>query len=221
MTHVSLTKKGFTARRRPAFSLIAVLIIAMIAMGILGGVMFSLDSSYFTLRSEDESMNEYLVLQNEVEEARAFLKKAMMERSEVLRWRGADGSGVSISSLDDLLLYDPAPGAVVGRLKNGGEIAIGGLRGKVYVDIYDMQYEPKDLDAGISEAERAQLPPSLIITVEEKIESGEEEDKDDEPEDPSTPSDKTGSYLIKATFVNDSDGGQKTVEVALMQGTKD
>jgi hypothetical protein len=212
MIRVFLTKKVFTAMRRPAFSLVAVLIIAMIAMGILGGVMFSLDSTYFTLRGEKESLDERVLLENAVEKARAFLKKTMMERAEVIRWK--DSGRETITSLNDLSLY-----------ASSEDVSAGSLKGSLYVNIYDMQYKVEDLDSGLREDERLLLPPASILTGGD----GEETDTDVDPSESleggvSEPiadaNTKTGSYLIRATFVNGGDGGQKTVEVALLQGTK-
>jgi hypothetical protein len=201
------------------------LIIAMIAMGIVGGALFSLDSAHFTLRSEREAMDEYNILQDYVEEAQAFLKKDMGGRfvnsgDKLLHWSGY-GSSETIDDPDELLLCDPVTGAVVGDFKDE-EVTRGNLKGRITVKIYDMDYKTSDIDPSMSAAQRAQLPPVLTTKG-----GGEPPVVEFVPVDPYAKAEEnngpsnTGSYLIRATFTNDSDEAQRTMEVALMQATGD
>jgi hypothetical protein len=205
-------------KRRPAFSLVAVLILAIAGMAVIGGVMYTFDAFSGSARMTVSGTTEYNVLQDAVERGKSFLREEMTKTGVTVALRAAPPS--QITSHRDLLIQDS--GTVIGHFVVSEDMkGLGGHQsiGVLNVYIYDMQYDPATVNPGMTDAERAALPPSLNLTATGSsggVEDGTPGGLGGGGGGSGGPTTSAGAYLIRATLVRE-DGRQKSIETALVQ----
>jgi type II secretory pathway pseudopilin PulG len=203
-----------SARRR-GFSLLAVLIIAIIGMAIVGGVIQVTVASSSGSRTSAASSVKYNFLQHAVEEGKAAVKAAMDDDVTLLKY---NSSMSTITSADELLVDWDFGAGTNGIVKSKtlskqelGRLGITGNSGELVVRIYDMQYDPGKIpEVGaepgmISPEQFSLLPPSTPLP------------SNDDPYGTAwapdrkanhLTSDSTGVYLVRASL---EVGGHETV----------
>ncbi|MDR3322255.1 MAG: hypothetical protein LBS93_07375 [Synergistaceae bacterium] len=203
-------------RRRPAFSLLAVLVLAVIGMAFVSGVMYTFNTFSSASRAAVSRKMEYNVLQEGVERGKAFLRSEMVARDDAFRYKGG-----KVESLDDLLIRDESNNVMNVPLPNGGQISENGVKGNLSVLIYDMQYEPSDVKGTIEG-----IPPSTRLRTSPGVASGTPGEPDEavgsSAATTGSASKTAGVYLVRAIFERDDGGGQKsqkTIETAVLQRT--
>ncbi|MDR3279207.1 MAG: hypothetical protein LBT23_01735, partial [Synergistaceae bacterium] len=186
------------------FSLIVVLIIAMVGLAVVGAVVQLVGQSSGAGRTASASAEKYNFLQDAVENGKAKLKSMTDNTDPVPRYT-IPGSG-KIGLVEDLLITS---GDIVSRrLLSGSERGRLGIEpGKnayLTVRIYDLEYDHTILDSTLgSDPTKAKvlsmIPPSLLESA--------------------TPDPNIGKYLIRATLdVDDAD--PSILESAILQSNK-
>jgi hypothetical protein len=202
---------------KSGFSLIAVLLIALVGMSLVGGMMYTLQS--YAGKSSVVLSDTVLdnILEDGLERGRAALKARMMNEDPPPRWTDKPGLGVDsdIDSVETLLLED---GTVYTATQN-----LFGKTANIKVEIFDMQYDP----APAKNAVKITDPEELKLIPHSLMLKGVVDDWDDEnPELPgggpltSDPPVNGGAYLIRATLeVLDSGNNRevKILEAAVVQ----
>jgi hypothetical protein len=193
---VSLRKKSLVhwgGARREGFSLVLVLLIAIIGSAILGSVVYMIGGfaggSRATMRGEDI----YVQMQDEIERAKAALKLEMNKvtaPSDVLKM-----SGGTIDSLDDLIIHDGSGIFAPGNVNKN--VAYGGKSAELKVRIFDMLYPAGGVDDTDSDLV-ASLPPCMESMKSDFLTQG------------------IGVYLIRATLTLDGDT-LDTIETSVIQ----
>jgi hypothetical protein len=194
-------------RKRSAFSLLAVLVIAMVGMAIVGAIMHTFQSSVGATHVVISKKLEYNLLQDGVEKGKSILKSRMNNTDPPPRGVNMD----NIDSLDDLLLED---GVVYTRNLGGSDLA--GGTGRIVVQIFDMEYNPANVH--ITEpGEMEKLPPSILLGSV----GGRYGDEEVDIRNPSGGgSSNSGAYLIRATLeINDAHGDKriKVLDTSILQ----
>jgi hypothetical protein len=213
------------------FSLLVVLIIAIIGLAIVGATLQFTVSSSGAGRVASASSTKYNLLQDAVEKGKAALKAAMDNTASPPRYPQTPGA--LIKSTDDLLLPDtpnPLGNAIYQEFDKGelGRLGIAGNSGTLAVQIYDMQYDPKNVapvGAGADNISPEQLnliPPSITVTGEGGINPGMSTLNANRQRlrRVGGTADNTGVYLVRATLrVNDATAAGKTwmLETAIIQ----
>jgi hypothetical protein len=213
--------QGVMARKRRAFSMIAVVIIAVSGMALVGGILYTFNSFAGASRQSTSESWEYNVLQEAVEQGKAIVRERMLDENatEPLTWLKPSNG---INDFRDLRVISP-DGTLIPTPMNVTKISGRDLGGTLSMYILAMDYDPKynpngDLDPGIAPAAKALLPPSLKITgTGNSIVDGEALGEDD-PNDTDDPgkSGRSAAYLIRAVFVDDN-GAEKSIETAIVQ----
>ncbi|MDR1516192.1 MAG: hypothetical protein LBS45_10910 [Synergistaceae bacterium] len=170
--------RSVKARKRRAFSLIAVLIIALAGMALVGGILYTFEAFSGASRQTTSSSWEYNILQEAVEHGKAFVREqtlALIPDDDLpLTWKESDTD--KISSLSSLLIRGK-DGTQIGHLIKNYPINEKGLNGTLNLYIYSMGYTSDDIDdSALSASDRALLPPSIIMP------EGGGGDGDSEPE---------------------------------------
>jgi type II secretory pathway pseudopilin PulG len=224
-----MTIRARTGNGRRGFSLITVLIIAIIGVAIVGVTMQLMTSSSGAGRVASAAVTKYNILQAAVEEAKAVLKENMDNTNPPPRYFKTSPTPITASTditSSDMLLIETdliaqGPGIAVKRTLTRtdlGQLGIAGNNGDLSVAIYDMQYEPARVRVDLmSSADVARLPPSINL-------------KGDADWDPSVRvkvaeekaagllggnATNMGVYLIRARLV--LNGSEDTLDSSLMQ----
>jgi hypothetical protein len=219
--------KIITRRRRRAFSLIAVLVIAIAGLALVGGILHTFQAFSGASMQVMSSSWEYNYLQEAVEQGKAFLRDQILaldpSTSEPLKWKQSETD--KISNLRDLLIRDRS-GNPIGHRINDRPISEKGLDGTLNLYIYSMAYVSDDFHSSLTDAQKAQLPPSLIVNSG----PGGGEMMESTPEDPGEevsgpaptgPSTAAAAYLIRATFTDKATGNEKSIETAIVQSMRE
>jgi hypothetical protein len=164
------------ARKKRAFSLIAVLIIALAGMALVGGILYTFEAFSGASRQVTSSSWEYNILQDAVEQGKAFVREQMLSLGP--DDKPLSGKTGKIEGLEDLLIRDDDGTTIIGHLIKDKPINERGLHGKLNLYIYSMNYKSEDIDSSISPTDKALLPPSIILP-----EVGDGKEKSD-PDDP-------------------------------------
>jgi hypothetical protein len=193
--------------RRRGFSLIAVIVISLAGMALLGGLFYTFQSMSGRTQNVTSRSTTYNMLQDGVEQGKAFLKDVMMDETEALRRKAG-----TILSVSDLLICPKGSTTTpIGHIVKSADVHIGADKGVLNVYIYDMQYKKEDIGTGITPAARAELPPMMLVGGKNWEEIEYEGDDDD-----SAASINIGAYTIRATFTS-GNGEVKTIETAVVQ----
>jgi hypothetical protein len=144
--------KNLKGRRRQAFSLIAVLIIAIAGLALVGGILYTFQAFSGASRQAMSASREYNLLQEAVEQGKALVRERMLARNPDEGPLMRKSHPAPITTLEDLLIQEPQEFPID---KNG-------LKGTLKLYIYAMDYTSDDV-AGLSDSEKALLPPSLIL----------------------------------------------------------
>ncbi|MDR0649440.1 MAG: hypothetical protein LBF92_08920, partial [Synergistaceae bacterium] len=192
MKHLCVIKP----RGRRAFSLIAVLVIALAGMALVGGILYTFNSFSGASRQVTSDSFEYNLLQEATERGKAYVRdkilaidptafEASNPDKRPMKWKDGKAEGSKIGSPNDLLInLKEIDNPQVTHITAGA----GGARGDLTLYIFDMEYASTDLAPGLTPDERAQLPPA--------IQSG---------------ADTAGTYLIRAVFVDSDTGVEKSI----------
>ncbi|MDR0615270.1 MAG: hypothetical protein LBG29_00525 [Synergistaceae bacterium] len=211
------------ARKRRAFSLIAVIAIAIAGLALVGGILYTFQAFSGASMQVTSSSWEYNFLQEAVEQGKAFLRNQTLSlepgTDEPLTWKESDSD--KIENLTDLLIRDK-DGKQIGHLTSRN-INERGLNGTLNLYIYSMAYTSDDISVSIPAEDRAQLPPSFPI-----YSSGAESEWEEGPLEPGAiiTSDDIGTsggeaaYLIRATFTDNVTHSEKSIETAIVQSMK-
>jgi hypothetical protein len=160
--------------KRAGFSLVLVLLVAIIGSAIMGSVIYMLGGfaggSRATMRSEEI----YIQMQDEIERAKAELKLRMNSASDPMKM---SHSG-TITSMDNLIIHD---GSVIFAPANVNKnVTYGGQNYVLEVRIFDMQYPAANVN---------DTDPDLVAALPPCMESVA-----------SDLGDNIGVYLIRATL---------------------
>jgi hypothetical protein len=209
--------------RRRGFSLIAVLVISLAGMALLGGLFYTFQSMSGRTQDVMSQSTTYNTLQDGVEQGKAFLKDEMMKGTEALWWSKSGEKSKSIKNVSDLLICSvSSTGAKtpIGHVVKSADVKVGADKGVLNVYIYDMQYEPDDIDPDIAPAARAELPPMMSVNSGggggSDMEGAEASDTDAGGDEGGGPSINAGAYVIRATLTR-ANGEAKTIETAVVQ----
>lgn len=153
------------------FSLIAVLVIAVIGMALLGVAFYIYESSVGQASVTIQRSLEYNAMQAGLERAKSELVSMCDHMNSVPRWYDVSGSPTTISSPDDLVIEG---GTFTETVNVSGENA------QLVVQIFDAGYSESSLASSITD--EMLMPPGMQIT-------GATED-----------SKYIGSYLIRASL---------------------
>ena len=224
-------KLGYARAKRKGFSLIVVLIVAIIGLAIVGTMVQMTVTSGGGGRVSSASGTKYNFMQDAVEKGKAALKESMNHTGDAPRFVGYYSTTPPvIAELDHLLIsqdFPPISGNPDGIVEDRavskaelGRLGIAGNGGTMLVKIYDMQYptDPSILTLSSSSPDFNRLPPSIILTTEEEW--------DDIPTaappwwkaiySKATP-DSNGVYLVRAVLTI---GGKETVlDSSVVQST--
>jgi hypothetical protein len=182
-------------KRLKGFSLIVVLIIALIGMAFIGVVLSTFELFSSASRNEWRAEDVYNELSREVEKAKATLKQEMIASTEPFKM---DTSIATITSLDQLIIVHPATGEHVGE-RNDVPVSVGGKRALIQVRLYTMEY---DLNI-VPDTILKELPPVMRLKAQGAGGSSGPKGEDSGPPGPrgtSTHASNSGIYLIKATM---------------------
>jgi hypothetical protein len=188
------------ARRRRAFSLIAVLVIALAGMALVGGILYAFNSFSGASRLVVSDSWEYNLLQEAAERGKAYVREKILAidpdqtgiNGHDMTWEEKVGGATKISKHSDLLIHEEALPTPAGAR---------GVRGAMRLYIFDVDYDAEeDLAALFPEDEKALLPPALPSGIGIKDRG-------------------FGTYLIRAVFVDDT-GVEKSIETAIVQSKK-
>jgi type II secretory pathway pseudopilin PulG len=209
------TARNGNLGRRRGFSLLIVLVIAIIGLAVVGVTVQMTTTSSGAGRMASATNVKYNFLQHAVEEGKAALKEKMDNEDDPPRFVGYDTTP-TITAADELLIdEDFGIGEDPGIVKNTtltkaqlGRLGIAGDSGTLVVKIYDMGYDPKKVSPG-SDDELKKIPPSIIIAKDQWNNRGEE------GEILSESSLNVGAYLVRASLrVGDS---ETVLDSAIMQ----
>jgi len=205
--------------KRGGFSLIVVLIVAMVGLAVMGATMQLLGYSSGSGRVTTSGNDKYNILQSGVEEAKAEIKRRMDNHNPPPKY--TDKPGISdATEIDDIgVLLIQNGNVVAGRAYEKRELSGGGL---LDVSIYDMQYDPElvPVDAMTKEA-LMRIPPSIALSGEDPWRKrgstlAPEEENYTAYGSGST---NTGVYLIRSTL---REGNEETVlDATLLQSNND
>lgn len=161
------------------FSLIVVLIIAVIGMALIGVTFYIYDSSVGHATVAIQRSLEYNAMQAGLERAKSALVLMCDNENTVPRWYDVAGRSSTISGPADLVI-------------EGGtfteNVRVGGKDARLVVEIFDAGYAESSLAASVDN--EMQMPPAQQIT-------GDIND-----------SQAIGSYLIRATLTIDGEAKQ-------------
>jgi hypothetical protein len=163
--------KNLKTLRRRAFSLIAVLIIAIAGLALVGGILYTFQAFSGASRQATLSSREYNLLQDAVEQGKAFVREqtlALVSSDKPLTWK-REGFDNKVYSVGSLLLRDKSGNNVIGHLIKDKQVKENGLDGTLNLYIYVMGYTSDDLVS----PDIPLLPPALILG------SGSGDDDDD------------------------------------------
>ena len=218
-------------RARQAFSLVIVLIITIAGMSLLGGLLYMFDAFAGASRVAVNDAEVYNYLQSQIEDAKSILRSYMLDEKKKVQAK-IEAPSV-LNSLEDIEVYkknddgswDASPFYKVDR-----EERVGMRRGRLTVNIYDMQHSgkipetPAEAGLGMGEYEEliASLPPVLLFSG--NTEGGgdrsnplrEDDPQDDAEGSASGAADHSGVYLIRAS-IDFGDGLGKTIDTAVVQ----
>jgi hypothetical protein len=148
--------------KKRAFSLIAVLILTFAGMALVGGIMYTFQSFAGASQVASAQNVQYNLLQDGIQKGRAILRARMSTLDPPPRWYehkvGVDSSS-SITSAEDLMLVS---GEVYSKVLDPSDLAGVGKQGKIFVKIYDMNYEAGKVTIS-DPAEISLLPPAINI----------------------------------------------------------
>jgi hypothetical protein len=216
------------AGKRRAFSLIAVLVIALAGMALVGGILYTFNSFAGASRQVTSDSWEYNILQEAVEQGKTYVREEMLKlditkNDKPLTWKENDSD--KVYAIDNLLIRastgtHPQTGHYIHRTVNER-----GLNGTLDLYIYAMDYTSSDV-AISSAAERASLPPMLVLSPNTgrggsgAVETGTPSDTDDE-ENKELEQPDAAAYLIRAVFVDGNTGVEKSIETAVIQSMRE
>ena len=206
MKHLCVIKP----RGRRAFSLIAVLVIALAGMALVGGILYTFNSFSGASRQVTSDSFEYNLLQEATERGKADVRDKILAieppanptefeannpDKRPMKWKDGKAEGSKIGSPNDLLInLKEIANPQVTHITTGA----GGARGVLTLYIFDMEYSTSnDLAPSLSDNDRAQLPPAI-----------------------QSEADTAGTYLIRAVFVDDDTGVEKSIETAIVQSMR-
>ena len=233
---MSISRKPGMPRlgRRNGFSLIIVLIIALIGFAFVGATLQITALSAGGGRVSSAGNTRYNILQNAVEEGKAALKRAMDNDLPPLTYAGSHPSHLStpaatpppiFSSFDELLVdysFNSSLGRGVVLTSNLGRRELGryGIRGSsgvLDVRIFDMQYNPISV-GGLNANQQRWLPPSLILS-QISASAGTNPSAINPEEAPSGlfASSNAGVYLIRATLTVEGRQEPSVLDTAVIQ----
>ena len=234
-------------RKRAGFSLIIVLIISIVGLAIIAATMQMTVLSTGSGRVVSAGNTKYNFMQDAVQLGKAILKRSMDDCDDPPVYKV---KGDKITKVDDLLIgckycalgSEPVLPAswkfecwVISKTLNRadlGKLGIAGNEGELEVKIYDMQYEPSDVEL-IDTADEKMLPPSIKLFGSTtpggyKGESGQvsyNTSPDGTPGGggggggpPKQPS-NAGVYLIRATLTIDNNK-QTILDTAVVQANQ-
>lgn len=166
-----MRKKGQrTSAAHSGFSLIAVLVVAVIGMALIGITFYIYESSIGTASLSMQRSQEYNVLQDALERGKSRLVELCNNMDPVPRWNKGLAAGTKITNPGSLIIND---GVLTDSVK------INGVTGQIQVEIFDAGYSEADVDtAALTGLDL--MPPSLSITGSEN--------------------DSIGAYLVRATL---------------------
>jgi hypothetical protein len=197
-------------RKHEGFSLIIVLIIAMVGMAFVGVVLSTLETFSSASRSESRSTDTYNVLSAEIEKAKAVLKEGMITSTAPLT---RENPGAKITSLDQLVVYKGnAPLWDIEETRK-----IGAHEADLFVKIYTMNYDVSDIDPSKLNdyAFTKRLPPIFELKTQGSLTSDEDMDTDSTGATTGK-SASAGVYLIRATL-DFGDDQVFTIETSVTQ----
>lgn len=193
---------------RAGFSLIVVLIVALIGLAIIGVAFFIYESSSGQTQITLQRSQEYNILQGGIERGKNHLISLVNNTDPVPRWNNnpANAGKNKITDPDMLIIEN---GTFTYSEKIHGDNV------DVKVDIYDSNYNASLVDQTAMTAEKiAQMPPALAFTGGGMMVLL----KPDEPGEDTSGADLSpniGIYLIRATMT--VDGETKTAETSVVQ----
>jgi|GEM_PF-5128811 len=162
--------KRSATRAHEGFSLIAVLVVAVIGMALIGITFYIYESSTGIASLSMQRSQEYNVLQDAIERGKSQLIQLCNNLDPVPRWYHLHTGGAKITAPDMLVIED-------GELTDS--VRMGGVTGEIKVEIFDAGYSIADVDtATLTDVEL--MPPSLNIT--------------------GAANDAIGAYLVRATL---------------------
>jgi hypothetical protein len=206
-------------RGRKGFSLLIVLIIAMVGLAIAGATLQITVGGSGNSRVSSAKDAKYNLLQDGIERGKAAINKIMDNDDDPPRYfTGESEPNVAITRVDQLLIKVDNPsipikgGVVVDETLNRqrlGRLGIMGDSARLKVKIYDMQYSAKNV-AGMSKEELKLIPPSMTVdaSLGETVADGTASDLEDIPIPVAAPAKNVGTYLIRASL---EIGGTETV----------
>ncbi|MDR1019238.1 MAG: hypothetical protein LBL73_00640 [Synergistaceae bacterium] len=218
--------------KRRAFSLIAVLVIALAGMALVGGILYTFNSFAGASRQVTSDSWEYNILQEAVEQGKTYVREEMIKHGnnggdEPLTWKENDSA--KVGAIDDLLIRSPAGGHSQTGHYIHRTVNERGLNGTLDLYIYAMGYTSSDVAPTLSPAERALLPPMMsplppngggggsggVLTA---TPLGTNSDEDEEPDEYKL---DIAAYLIRAVFVDADTGAEKSIETAVIQSMRE
>lgn len=152
------------------FSLIAVLIVAVIGMALIGITFYISESSSGTASLSMQRSLEYNVLQDGLERGKSHLVQLCNNTDPVPLWTHVHTGGVKITNPGMLVIAD---GTITDNVK------INDVDGQLLIEIFDASYSESAVDTAVL-TDVELMPPALSIT--------------------GTDSDAIGAYLVRATL---------------------
>lgn len=200
-------KPGRFRRRREGFSLLLVLMVAVVGMAILGVAFHIYESARGQAESVLTHIQEYNALQSALERGKNHLLELVNNAEPVPRWF-SNPSASSVSSINgpDMLIIE--------RGKFSYTEIVHGESAKIEITIYDANYDISIVDNAMSVAKVREMPSA------QRFEGGGmmQELAPDEPGEDSgaaVENVNAGVYLIRAKMT--IRGASKTMEASVVQ----
>jgi hypothetical protein len=198
-------------RGKKGFSLLVILIIAMVGLAIAGAAFQITVAGSGNARVSSAKDAKYNLLQDGIERGKAAINKIMDNDADPPRYfTGESEPDVAITRVDQLLIKTddasiPIKGGVVVvetlNRQRFGRLGIMGDNARLKVKIYDMQYSAKNV-AGMSDEELKLIPPSMTVSANSggTVVDGATSDPEDIPASVAAPAKNVGVYLIRASL---------------------